>query len=366
MALRWMDGFEYYGASETHLVEGVGGAAAWSEVDNGWELDTTNPATGTSHMRLTEDIDGANIVMRRALGQASQVSGLAYRFQVDELPSTENNTRSESHLVMCEWRDVANDAQCRVCLGTDGSVYFCRGDTQINRSDPCIAPGGYHHFEAKAKIANSGGYVEVRINEVTVLNLTGIDTQSTANASTAQIAYGQYGNVTSTSVGFGFMDVDDVFAWDDDTTDLENTVIDFVGDKGCYYLAVNGDTAEADWTKSTGVTGHTLLDETTPNDADYIADTTGAARSIFDVAALPGNVAEVIAMMPVVRARKEESGTVTLRGGVVVDASESYTPDNSPSTSFAYMTPGPKTIDPDTGVAWANDADPKLLIERTA
>lgn len=364
--LRWVEGFEHYGATETYMLEGVGGAAAWSQVDANWALSTVNPATGTYHMRLTEDTNGDDLLMRRALGQSKQVSGFGYRFQVDDLPSIENATEGDISLQMLEYRDVANVAQIRIQMGTEGSVRALRGGTALGRSDPCIAAGGYHHFESKAKIDNTTGYVEVRVNEVTVLNLTGIDTQATANAESSQFVFGQGGPLSLSGPGFGLYDVDDCFAWDDDASDAENTVVDFVGDKGVYYLPVNGDTAEADWTKSTGVTGYELLDELTPNDADYIADTTGAARSIFQVAALPANVAEVIAMMPVIRARKEESGTVNLRGGVVVGASESYTATNSPSTAFAYMEPTPKTIDPDTGVAWANDANPDLLIERTA
>lgn len=354
---RWMDGFEHYGLTETYMLEGVGGAAAWSTVAD-WQLSTTNPATGTYHMRCSADINFAQ-TMRRAVGQSKQVTGFGYRFALTALPDTENvNTR----LTLVDFRDVVNGEQFRINCGTEGSVH-AYGAGLDHRSAPCVAAGGYHHFEAKSKVANSGGYVEVRVNEVTVLNVTGVDTQTTANAETSQFSFGMHPVVTSTVSAT--MDLDDVFAWDDDATDAENTVVDWVGDKGCYYLPTTADTAEADWTLSTGATGYSLLDELDPNDADYIADATGAARSIFQVAALPGNVAEVIAMMPVIRARKEESGTVTLRGGVVVGASESYTPDTSPSTDFAYLTPGPKTIDPDTGVAWANDANPDLLIERT-
>lgn len=362
--LRWMDGFEHYGVTETYMLEGVGGAAAWSQVDNNYDLSTTNPATGTYHIRLS-DTSTTPDRLRRALGQSSQVSAFGYRLQVDDLPAVEDYVATGTQLVLADFLDVTNTRHCRVSLGTEGSVYFCRGDTLLERSDPCIAAGGYHHFEAKTKIDNTTGYGEVRVNEVTVLNITGQDTQNTSNAETSQVAIRLQASAVDSTVGFGFMDIDDCFAWDDDASDAENTVVDWVGDKGCYYLPVNADTAEADWTLSSGVTGYSLLDELDPNDADYIGDSTGTARSIFGVAALPGNVAEVIAMMPVIRARKEESGSVTIRGGVVVGASESYTPDTSPSTTFAYITPGPKTIDPDTGVAWTNTANPDLLIERT-
>jgi hypothetical protein len=54
------------------------------------------------------------------------------------------------------------------------------------------------------------------------------------------------------------------------------------------------------------------------------------------------------------------------RGGLVSGVDETYGPEDNPSTEYAYGRPGPKTIDPATGVPWANDAAPKLLIERTA
>lgn len=372
MALRWFDGLEQYGAI-AQMTEGVGGGAAWSEAQSGWTLLTTNPATQSYHLRLTDSSDGSRII-RRIFGTANDVVGFGYRFNVQDLPQFEG-AGTDGALTMADFRDVSNVSHITIVMGTDGSVFALRGCNMVNtslggtllgRSEPCIAPGGYHHFEAKVKIDNSVGYIEVRINEVTVLNLTGIDTQSTANASAAQVAVGMHGTVSTGSGGFGICDFDDFLAWDDDASDLDNTVVDWIGDKGCYFLRPNADTAESDWTLSTGATAYSLLDEVPPSGTDYISDTTGAARTIVQVEALPGNVSEVIAMMPVIYARKEESGTVNVRGGVVVGASESYTPTNSPSTAYAYMEPGPKTIDPDTGVAWTNTANPDLLIERTA
>lgn len=362
--LRWVDGFEQYGAL-ARMTEGVGGAAAWSAISSDWALSTASPATGTYHMRFS---DGAFLqrFIRRAIGQSKQVSALGYRFATADLPDYASSTNDTgTHMQMAGFRDVSNNEQIRIGLGTEGSVFASRGSTLLGQSDPVIAAGGYHHFECKSKIDNTTGYTEVRINEVTVLNLTGIDTQATANAETSQFTIGQM-NQTSVILGVGTFDVDDAFAWDDDSSDTENTVVDFVGDKGCYYLKPNADTATSEWGLSAGSTSYELLDEVPPSGTDYIDDTTGAARTIVQVEALPGNVSEVIAFMPVIYARKEESGTVTIRGGVVVNGDESYTPENSPSTEYAYMEPGPKTIDPDTGVAWATSANPDLLIERTA
>lgn len=373
--LRWMDGFEHYGTI-AHMIEGVGGGAAWSEVDStSFSLSTANPATGTTHLRLADDMSG-KAILRRVWGVSKQVVGHGYRFTVENLPTREGLS-NHAALVLAEVRDASNVHQFMLVLGTDGSIFAVRGadfddvtgglgGTTLGRSDPCVTPGGYHHFEWKAKIDNSTGYIEVRVNEVTVLNLTGIDTQSTANAHAAQVIVGVSQAQTATNVGFGVCDIDDVFAWDDDATDATNTIVDFVGDKGAYYLKPNADTATNTHTLNGSATAYGALDEVPPNGTDYLSTASATARTIVGLEALPANTAEVIAIMPVIYAKKLDSGSVTYRGGVVSGASETYGPDDNPSTEYAYLRPGPKTIDPATLAPWAANATPKLLIERTA
>lgn len=370
--LRWADPFDQYGAL-ARMTEGVGGGAAWSQVTTGWTLSTANPPTGTHHMRLTSGATGEKI-MRRIFGVAKQVVGVGYRFDIADLPVTEGLTSSGA-IILADFRDVSNGSHITIVLGTDGSVFALRGantgdlglgGTLIGRSDPCVARGGYHHFECKAKIDNSTGYIEVRMNQVTVLNLTGKDTQNTANAAAAQVVIGESGTGVSTSPDYGTFDMGDAFAWDDDATDLENTVVDFIGDKGAYWLPPVSDTATADFAKVGSVTSYGAIDEVPPSGADYIHTAATAARTIVGVAALPDNVSEVIAFIPVGYMQKDESGPVTMRLGIVSNGEETYGPDDDPATAYAYVRPGPKTIDPDTGVPWANDATPELLIERTA
>jgi hypothetical protein len=365
------------------MTEGIGGGAAWSQVDvdasdsrGGWVLSTASAATGSSHLRLNEGTLADAKVIRRIWGAAKQIVGFAYRFAVDDLPGAEGTTRAHGALVLADIRDVANQPHFVLILGTDGSIIARRGfDTEnttstgtlLGRSDPCVARGGYHHIEVKTKIDNTTGYVEVRINEVTVLNLTGIDTQGTAEAAAAQVVVGKADTAAGVALaGFGTFDMDDAFAWDNDATDAENTVVDFVGDKGAYWLPPTSDTAESDHTITGSVTAYGAIDETPPSGTDYLSDDTGAARTVVGLTALPANVAEVIAFMPLIYARKEESGSVLYRTGLVVGSDESYGPEDNPNTDYAYLRPGPKTIDPDTGVPWTSSAAPKLLIERTA
>jgi hypothetical protein len=381
--LRWHDSLQKYGAEEARMTEGVGGGAAWSQIDlnesdgkGGWLLSTANPTAQTYHLRLT-DGTGDPKALRRILGVSQQTAGWAYRFAVEDLPSGEGaEENGKNALVLADIRDASNASHFTVILGTDGSVIVKRGanfhyagvawigGTLLGRSDPCVAAGGYHHFEIKSKIDNSAGFIEIRVNEVTVLNLTGIDTQNTGNATQAQIVVGKAGYGLLNGAGFGTFDLADPFAWDEDDSDPENTVIDFVGDKGCYWLPANGDTAENDHGIVGSVTAYGAVNESPPDGLKYLTSA-APARTILDVAALPGNLAEIISLMPSLRPRKEESGTVLYRGGIVSNGEETYGYEDNPNTEYAYLRPSPKTIDPDTGVPWANSADPQLLIERT-
>jgi hypothetical protein len=131
------------------------------------------------------------------------------------------------------------------------------------------------------KIADSGGYIEVRVNEVTVLNLTGIDTQNTANAATAQFVVGPgWWGADGVKPHFGNFDFDDPFAWDDDATDPENTVVDFVGDKGAYWLPPVSDTATSEFDITPSAPAYGVLDEVPPSGTDYLATAATTARTI--------------------------------------------------------------------------------------
>jgi hypothetical protein len=114
--LRWVDGFEHYGAI-AHLTEGVGGGAAWSEVvtnpGTDWSLSSANPATGDYHMRLT-DGSGVTTTLRRIWGVAKQVVGAGYRFAVADLPSVEGAGVDDPALVLAAVRDVANAEHLRL------------------------------------------------------------------------------------------------------------------------------------------------------------------------------------------------------------------------------------------------------------
>ena len=102
------------------------------------------------------------------------------------------------------------------------------------------------------------------------------------------------------------------FFWDDMYV---NTGATFLGDVRVETLYPNVDSSTyAQWSFSTGSTGYTLIDETTPNDdTDYIKTDVAGYYSTFGTTDLSSTTAAVKAVQTNIYARKTTGGTRTLR-----------------------------------------------------
>lgn len=118
----------------------------------------------------------------------------------------------------------------------------------------------WHYIEIKTHQHDSSGTLEMRLDGVTVLNVSGIDTQN-----------------NSGNPSFMFSGQEEVFDWEDilimDTT---GTVMnDFVGDMRYELVPVDGDGTIVNWTPTSG-DNYTTIDDPVgaPDDGDYIESST--------------------------------------------------------------------------------------------
>lgn len=362
MANRWCDGFGRYGGNEAHMLNGSSGQA-WA--DMAWELSSANPRTGSWHIRLVDGIGRAEA--RRVFGEALTEVFIGFAFYCDDLPNSESVGTTDGGLAgvaLCCIRDASNGRQIRVLLGTDGALEVRRGTTVLGRSLPVIGAGAYQHIEIYAKASNTVGAVEIRVDEVTKLNLTGIDTVETANVEFSQFAI--YHELRGGGdPAFPTLDIADVYV--NDTTSDGSACDTWIGDckSGC--LMVNADTAQADFTKSTGTVGYTLLDETPANDSDYIETTSATAESDFGLENGPASLSEILTVRPFIRAYKDDAGTCTVAPNMK-SAGTKGTVDDQPITTAPAYYDSNVPLDPDTGVPWVaaglNAAE--HVVERTA
>lgn len=174
------------------------------------------------------------------------------------------------------------------------------------------ANGVYHHIEAKAVIADSGGSCEIRINGVTAINYSGDTRQSvTGTAGIDRVGFTSSG--TSTASG----------AWDDiyvlDTTG--SFANDFLGDVRINTLAPTSDSS-VQFTRSTGASNYLCVDEGRYNsDTDYVESSTVGHTDKYGYADLAAGVTTVHGVQAVCWAKKTDATTRTIRQNIYSSAS---------------------------------------------
>jgi hypothetical protein len=384
MANLWMDSLGKYGGQRLRMTNGSS-AAAWAQVDNsagtgsdsfqGFRLFSTNPRTGEWHLRLVPYASGG--LARRVFGGAKTEVFLGYALSMPTLPVQEpipGAFAGNRGVVLASFRDAANTVQCSIWLGTDGAVVAYRsgigsGDTfsgtLLGRSLPVIGTGAYNHIEIYAAASNTLGAIEVRVNEQTVLNVTSVDTVTSANVEFSQVAIGSVSTPLVSSNGSAWIDFADFYA--NDTAADGSGCDTFVGDVKVGLIMPNANTAQADFSLSTGSSSYELIDETPPNDADYLFTSSATARTDVGLQNLPANTTEILAARPFMRAIKDDAGTVEIAPNLVSDGVKGTVTAQPITTETAYYD-SLVALDPDTGAPWTPSAlnAAALVVERTA
>lgn len=330
MSVLWADPFQTYGLDETKLTDGL--YAAYSGVSLLADPDPNADAD-------SKCVQFSNIAsMRFAIPTGANATiGCSVRLWMDGLPS------AETAGFTIVFRTNVNTDLCSLRVLPSGQLRLLRGSTTIATSTiPVVSTGAWNHIEVKIAFDDSAGTSEVRVNGVAAagLTLTGQDTMNTSASGTcAIIAF-----VTTTGA-IAYMK--DFVVWD--TNGSQNN--DFIGTKHLYVLQVNGDTA-LNWTPSTGSTGYDLIDELTPDDADYIsADDTPPAASEFALEDLPADIVSVSALIPVVRVRKTDGGDGNVQVGLNSNGDSDLGSDRPITTAFTYYW-DVSEISPDTATAY--------------
>ena len=236
MALLFMDGFDHYATADiTKKWNSIVGSMTIFPIDGrrGGGAAGGNPS-GSENLNKT--LPGS---------YATLVFGLALK--VDALVSLDILTLKESatsHLILR--------------LNATGTLSVVRAaSTVLGTSSTSLSTDAFYYIEIKATIHDTTGAVEVRVNGVTCLNLTGQDTR---NAGTT----GLIDNFVITGTS-GTWRLDDFYVCD--TSGTKNN--DFLGDVRIDTLLPNADGTYSQFTPSTGTNHSALVDEATPNTTDY-------------------------------------------------------------------------------------------------
>ena len=323
--LLWCDSFDHYGVVG-NLTEGV-----YAERGSIVGLNATNPRTGTHSIRITDGTSDATR-LRRVLGGEKTTVGIAGAFYYEALP-TLNQVQK-----IFDFRDAANAVQVSIGLQTTGIIDVYRGTlsgTLLGASAyPVVTAEAYQHIEAVVFFSQTVGTVEVRVNGVTVVSLSGLDTVSSGLVECSQVSIG--GAFSASGVGSQIHFIDDVFCYDD-TGSFNNT---FLGDRRVLTLFPNADTIQADWTPVGSGTGFGAIDEASPDgDTTYISagipDSNGIV-SEFGMENLPAGVSAISGVVLVNMSRKTEAGIANVQMSVISGASETAGTDQPMTEIYTY------------------------------
>lgn len=347
MAIVFMDNFSQYGDDETNLLDGLYAEAGAVTLSN----DPDGLSGGKVILKGATAFSGT---FRYVLPSTQTTVGLAFRIWMANLPTGSNNEWNQ----ICYFWDTAIASHVAIQVNRSGYLRAVYPGGTTETSIPRITAAAWHHLEIKVVCDNASGSVEIRQNGTQVLSVTGVDTQTGTTSTIGNVGFSHDGAGTSDAQ----MYFKDFIVWDG--TGSSNN--DFLGD--CQVVALLPTSDDSfNWTPSTGTTGYNLIDETTPNDADYISAASAAvASSTFNLSDLDDEVVVVKGLMTVARQLKTDGGAAQSQVNLISGASTDLGADRSITVAATYWT-DISELDPATAAAWTPIAvnNVKLEIDRT-
>lgn len=233
-------------------------------------------------------------------------------------------------------------------VNASGNIEICSGaETVLETSASTLALDTLYHIEMQIVLDNSGS-IEVRVNGETWVTATGVDTNNTGiNA---------IGCIGSFDIGSGPVYLDNFYIYDETGT-VNN---DWLGERQVYTLMPDGDSADTDWTPSTGSDGYAMLDEI-PADGDttYVESTSVGDTSNFTLEDLPNTSIAVIGIRTVIQSEKTGTSTATLSFGPQGDLSDPVAQTQSQYLYFSAIS----EINPGTSLPWTPGEVNSLILE---
>ena len=350
-----MDGFDHYGTI-ANLLAGV--YAEYLTSGATLSLATTNPRTGAYALRATGLSTSPGLFWRRVLGGARTGVGQALGYCIAALPT------ANDALAPIVFRTGTNLAQVLVIVQSTGAIAVrqssATGTLLGQTAGPVIFAGAYQYIEAFVNCHSSTGSVEVRVDGVTVLDISGVNTNPRATGEISQVSSEK---LQTGAAACAPIDMDDLWCWND----LGSYNNDFPGNTRVGLALLDADTAITDWTRNTGATDFAATTQIPPDgDTTYIEAAAAGNVSEFGIADAPGSVTAIKALQTCLMMKKTDAGASQVQAAMVSGASVANGADRPITTTYTYW-PDIFETDPATGAPWtpAGFNAAKLRLTRT-
>lgn len=234
----------------------------------------------------------------------------------------------------------------------DGSIRARRGSaagTILGTSATALlTQNQWFHLAAKVTLSDTVGTVDVELDGVNVLSLSGIDTKNGGVDAVFDTAafHGGAGNLSDRQF-------DDVYVCngvDSGITGLPNN--DFLGICRVDALLPTADSTPEDWSLSAGADSAALIDEAAPDgDTSYIFSDVDTEKTQVAMADLSDTTHVVFGVQAAAYARMDDAGPAEFRQGIDSDEVDGNSADYVlAETYLSYL--AMFQADPDGGIAW--------------
>jgi len=318
MPLLFFDGFDMYQSNDAPM-------------GRGWTLPAGNVNVnqagrfGTSKSLYINS--AANSLVASLTASATVCVGVAHQ------PSAMVYAATGSDLIR-----FANSVtvQCKLGVKADGALVIGRGDFTTNliatSAAAIITNSTWNYIEVELTRHASTGIFKVWVNGALVINSTGVNTGA-SNIDRVSICGHPAGN--------NFFD--DFYLTNDATR---------LGERRVDYLPPSADSSPLNWTRSTGATNFSTVDEIpTNNDTDYISSATVGHKDLYDLTNLSTTPLTIDAVQTVLVGRKDDATTREVRtnlktGSTTTNGATRAMAATYVTTSDLYL------LNPDTAAAW--------------
>lgn len=232
-----------------------------------------------------------------------------------------------------------------LCDGSDEQVGLYRkttGEIQVWNTGPgsgtllgtgsiVLSASTWYCIEFHVVIDNSSGVVQVKVDGVLDIDLSGVDTQKTANAYVNMI-YNSRGVGTEGRSVYGY--------WDDiainDTSGSKNN--SWIGRGGIYGLFPEGAGNTTQWTPSAGANWQCVDERPANDDTDYVQDGTVGHKDTYELEDLVPTEGGITAVQWVARAKLAEAGAGNFQRVLRHDGADYNGSNLACDVSYKYFT----------------------------
>lgn len=378
MALLYLDGFDHYNTAGTTNYIYSASPTLWinqqgsSDVIGSARINTM-PVLGGRCLSVipngeatVSSTDGKRLGHPALLMPVAPASGLTFgcgfHFYSDSW-STGSVSNIPAILGFCIG---SNPSIKTLGVSSTGQLSWRNGnanDTSLGDSGSnVLSTNTLYHIEVKILFHATAGTVDVRVNGVSFMSLSGIATLPTSATHLVFSPLGYAVNAQDNTKSFYYANL---YIWDA-TGSINNT---FFGERTVQTIYPNADTATAAWTKSTGSNGYDLINDVPDNPgSNYLESSTLNDASVFDMASLSNTNVQIIGIQTIVKAEKTDAGTGGIQVGPRISSTDDLSANQNVSQSTYRHFSKVSELNPATGLPWtvSDIAAVQLKVVRSA